>query len=187
MKALNLGSGHKIPEDREVTNVDIRPQVEPDILWNLDHFPWPIPDNAFDEVYALDIMEHLEHVFPAMEEIHRVLKDGGVLYIHTTHWRTQNSFTDPTHKHFFTFESFDYFDERTGFGSKYGWYSYAKFFIESRYADGQELAFVMKKLPAERPEGYRYPDNLYLRDDELQALAERLRPYLTITNEESTE
>lgn len=187
MKALNLGSGHLIPDDREVTNVDIRPQVEPDILWNLDHYPWPVPDESYDEVYALDIMEHLEHVFTAMEEIHRILKPEGKLYIHTTYWKTENSFTDPSHCHYFTFQSFDYFDERTPFGTKYGWYSYARYFIESRYADGQDLAFILRKLPADRPEDYRYHDNLYLRDDEVAALAARLRPYLTITTEENRE
>jgi SAM-dependent methyltransferase len=187
MKALNIGSGTLIPEGREVTNIDIRPQVSPDIVWNLDHFPWPVADEAFDEVYALDILEHLEHVFPAMEEIHRALKPDGMLYVHTTYWRSRNSFSDPTHRHFFTEESFDYFDERTLFGKKYGWYSYARFFIESRYIDVGELVLIMRKLPAERPADHRFPRDLHFADDEIAELAERLRPYMTIQSKENDE
>ncbi len=41
----------------------------------------PIPDNTFDMVSALDIIEHLDDDVTALREIHRVLKPGGRVFI----------------------------------------------------------------------------------------------------------
>lgn len=38
----------------------------------------PFPDNSFDLVAALDVIEYVEDDFSAIKEVHRVLKKGGV-------------------------------------------------------------------------------------------------------------
>ena len=40
-----------------------------------------LPEDAFDVVIALDIMEHVLDVFGFMENCHRMLKAGGVLFL----------------------------------------------------------------------------------------------------------
>jgi hypothetical protein len=48
-----------------------------------------------------------------MEEIHRVSRNGAKIYISMSHFSSAESFTNPTHKHFFTTKSFDYFTPGT--------------------------------------------------------------------------
>jgi 2-polyprenyl-3-methyl-5-hydroxy-6-metoxy-1,4-benzoquinol methylase len=43
--------------------------------------PFPIPDNNFDAVISLSTIEHIIHVDHFVREIHRILRDGGHLYL----------------------------------------------------------------------------------------------------------
>jgi hypothetical protein len=59
-----------------------------------------------------------------MEEFHRLVREGGSVFITTPHYTDFSSFCDPTHRwHLNTF-SFRYFGENHG---GYGYYSTAKF------------------------------------------------------------
>jgi SAM-dependent methyltransferase len=118
---LQLGCGQKKRSD--AINVDIVPSVEPDVIHDLNCRPWPFPDNAFREVVALDVIEHLSDVVATMEEIHRVAAHGAVLTVTVPHFSAVNAFTDPTHRHFFSTSSFNYF---TG-ENEFQFYSAARF------------------------------------------------------------
>jgi SAM-dependent methyltransferase len=104
---LHLGAGKKYHPD--AVNVDLVASTNPDVVHNLDVFPWPLPDGRFREVWAYDVIEHLTDVVKAMEEIHRVSADGAVVKITVPHFSCGNAFTDPTHKHYFSAASFNYF------------------------------------------------------------------------------
>lgn len=108
MPKLNLGSGRDSSISGAVT-VDIRPATSPDVVHDLNVFPWPLDDEAFDVVYCKDVLEHLDDLVKVMEEIHRVSRPGAVVHITTPHFSCANSFTDPTHRHHFGLRSFDYF------------------------------------------------------------------------------
>lgn len=141
---LHLGCGEdKIPD---AVTLDLREAVKPDHVHNLEVFPWPFTDEQFDEVHALDVIEHLTDVIKTMDEIHRISKPGAKLFIRTCYWRSENAFTDPTHKHFFTLKSFDYFDPKTEFGKKYGFYSEKKWSIERKTIDGSDIVLDMVRL-----------------------------------------
>lgn len=146
---LNIGCGRcKEPliEGKEI-RVDILDMPEVDVIWDLNKFPYPFEDNKFDKIIARDILEHLDDIFGVMEQLHRILKVGGTIYIHTTYWKTEDSFTDPQHKHFFTLRSFDYFDKDTQLGRDYGFYSRVNFKILEKYLDGNGYTnFVLKKI-----------------------------------------
>lgn len=144
MRSLSLGCGF-LKHDGAVT-IDIRPEAKPDILHDLEKIPWPLRSIDFDVVYAIDILEHLYDVFPAMDEIHRVLKPGGILHIRTDYYKSENAFTDPTHRHYFTESSFDYCDPETFLGSKYPHYTKGKWKIKSKALDGQDQVFEMERL-----------------------------------------
>lgn len=90
-------------------NLDITPDTEPEVVHNLDVFPWPFPDNRFTEVYARDVVEHLHDVVGVMNELYRICQPGARIHITLPHYSCSNAFTDPTHRHYFGWFSFDYF------------------------------------------------------------------------------
>jgi SAM-dependent methyltransferase len=125
-RRLNLGCGRNKRAD--CFNVDLRAAVEPDLVWDLERHPYPLPDGQFDSIHALDVVEHLVDVQGFVEEAHRLLAPGGVLEITTPHFSCANSFTDPTHRHHLGYFSFDYFTDRSG----WNFYSAVRFEIAER-------------------------------------------------------
>ena len=123
MKILDIGCGRsKFPG---AIGVDVNPQIEADVIHDLNIFPYPFEDNGFDEVYCDSILEHLDDIFKVMEEIHRITVDRGTVRIKVPHYTSFDAHTDPTHTHFFTSRSFDYF--RDDF--VYNYYTTARFDI----------------------------------------------------------
>lgn len=103
---LNLGCGRK--RVAGAVNVDLSPALNPDVLHDLNVSPWPLPADHFREVLAYDVIEHLDDIVAAFEEIHRVCRDGAVVRVTVPHFSCANAFTDPTHRHVFGFFTFDY-------------------------------------------------------------------------------
>lgn len=118
---LNLGCGRKHREG--AINLDCTSRSNPDVVHDLDARPWPFADNQFEKVYAFDVVEHLTDIVAAMEEIHRICRAGASVEITVPHFSCANAFTDPTHRHFFSHSSFDYFDSAHDFA----FYSEARF------------------------------------------------------------
>ena len=106
-RRLVLGSGQKKQDD--AINVDLVPSTNPDIVHDLNNRPWPLPDNQFDECHAYDVIEHLDNIVASMEEIHRVCRNGAVVRITVPHFSCGNAYTDPTHRHYFSCFSLNYF------------------------------------------------------------------------------
>jgi SAM-dependent methyltransferase len=105
---LNLGCGLKrLPE---AVNLDISANVGADVVHDLDTTPWPFPSDSFDEVHAYDVLEHVHDVVRALEEIHRISRPGAVLHATVPHFSSANAFTDVTHRHWFSWRSFEPFD-----------------------------------------------------------------------------
>jgi hypothetical protein len=104
---LHLGAGRKY--HREAVNVDLVADTNPDVVHDLDQVPWPFTDGRFREVWAYDVLEHLDDVVAAMDEIHRVCAPGAVVRVTVPHFSCSNAFTDITHRRFFSFFSFHYF------------------------------------------------------------------------------
>ncbi len=80
---------------------------------DLDREPLPYPDESFDAILLVHVIEHLQHPLKLAEELSRVLKPGGCVYVEAPNWvslfvpsfgikRKQqgpfNFFDDPTHK-----------------------------------------------------------------------------------------
>ena len=76
---------------------------------NLNRLPWPLPSDQFEQCDLYDVIEHLEDIVAVMEEIHRVCRNGAVVRITVPHFSCANAFTDPTHRHYFSRFSFNYF------------------------------------------------------------------------------
>jgi hypothetical protein len=104
---LNLGCGRKkLPH---AVNLDVTPDTDPDVVHDLNVRPWPFPDDRFTEVHAHDVIEHLDDLLGVMAELHRVCRGGARVHVTVPHFSSPNAFTDPTHRHYFGWFSFDYF------------------------------------------------------------------------------
>lgn len=115
---INLGAGSQ-PREGWV-NVDRFPLPGIDVAHDLDVLPWPFKDDEADRIDGFDIYEHVADWHGFMQECHRILRAGGVLYLHTAYWRNPNSFRDPDHKRFLHEDSFDYWVPGTYLNLRYG-------------------------------------------------------------------
>tara|TARA_Y100000310_G_C20634498_1_gene790459 strand:+ start:606 stop:1163 length:558 start_codon:yes stop_codon:yes gene_type:complete len=118
MKRLNLGCGEF--KKKGYVNVDASKRVNPDVVHNLDKFPYPFKDGEFDLIEADHVIEHLYDPFKVMAELHRILKVGGKLIIRVPHF--SRGFTHPDHKRGFDVTFPYYF--RSDFKGGYTGYSF---------------------------------------------------------------
>lgn len=125
-RIANLGCGELYMDG--ATNVDLYAD-RADVRHDLQSFPYPFPDDSFDEIYALNIIEHLDDVIGAMREIHRIGVHGCLVSIRVPHFRSASLYEDLTHKHGFAWKTFDIMLEN---GSVYGRYADFRFEAVSR-------------------------------------------------------
>lgn len=145
LTVLNLGCG--LLQKPEAINVDHWPGPGVDVVYDLDRHPWPWPDEAFETVYALDILEHLEDFLAAVQEIHRILRPGGTLHVRTSCWETKQSYTDPTHRRFLTEDTFNFWVPGHWQSAKYPQYHRGRFFqVVKAERSGEELVFALRKI-----------------------------------------
>jgi len=99
-KKLQLGCGKDKYSD--YLNVDICPEYNPDLVWDLEKFPYPFKDNTFEEVIGSHIIEHFIEPRIIMDEIWRVSKHEAEVILYTPHWSHWAAYADITHKKFMT-------------------------------------------------------------------------------------
>jgi ubiquinone/menaquinone biosynthesis C-methylase UbiE len=63
----------------------------------LDLYRLPWPDETFDGIVSLEVIEHMADVPQYLAELHRVLKPGGRLVVSTPHRRPDRALQDPYH------------------------------------------------------------------------------------------
>jgi len=105
LKRLDIGCGaNKV---QGAVYLDVDPKVKPDILHDLNKFPYPIESKSFDEIYAKHVIEHLNDPSGFMKEIERILKPGGTVFIETPHFSSRVAYSEPQHKLFFSYFMFN--------------------------------------------------------------------------------
>lgn len=147
MKRLNLGCGSR--QMAGWVNVDCAEIPGVDVVHDLDVIPWPWGDASITEISGFDIFEHVNNPIGFMNQCGRILRPGGILNLHTNYWKSENAFTDPTHKRFCTEKSFDYWCQGTEFNERYG-AAYAApgvlFEKVKVYLDGTELVAILRRI-----------------------------------------
>src|SRR5688500_7458384 len=124
---LNIGCGKtRIPGSIGVDRVPIDGTV--DVVHDLNMVPYPFETNFADEIHFYHVLEHLDDPVAKLEEIHRILKPGGVLHMRVPHFSSNGAFTDITHKRPFSYFSFNCFVE----GDYHSFYTRARFEIVER-------------------------------------------------------
>jgi SAM-dependent methyltransferase len=110
----DLGAGKTRTEG--FVSVDISGKCDPDIITDITKFPWDWAKDC-DYIRADNIMEHIEpnKFIEVMNEAHRVMKPGGIIWIRVPCCRPEEPFwdacfRDPTHIAYFTEKTFDYWD-----------------------------------------------------------------------------
>ncbi len=106
MKKLNIGCGKDIREG--YVNLDIVKLKGVDVVCDINK-KLPFKKNHFDEILAMDILEHVDDLPKVMKDLHRILKPKGILKIRVPHFLESSAYNDPTHKNFFAYNTFDFF------------------------------------------------------------------------------
>ena len=114
---LNLACGNKYMETSNMEiwyNLDISNkdtygnEIKVDYKHDLNKFPYPFNDNTFSYVRAWAIIEHLDNPEKVVKELTRICKSGAIIEILVPHFSHKYCHRDPTHIHFYTFDSIDF-------------------------------------------------------------------------------
>lgn len=149
---LSVGCGRRASEPGLV-RLDRSPEVQPDIVWDLDEFPYPLEDSSFTAIECMDVIEHLNSIPRVMDEFHRILEPDGMLRIATPHFSSANSFVDPTHRWHLSYFSFDYFCG----AQEPSYYAAAKYRVRSRrieFGGGRLMRSVVSRFANRFPKSY---------------------------------
>lgn len=118
---LNIGSGFTRIKDfiniDYVQCIDDKGKKYTDIICNIEKEPLPFKDNSVDEIACYEVLEHLENLIFAMNEMWRVLKPEGFLKGKAPKEGGRGAIADPTHKRIFITDTFDYFTGVNGYNS----------------------------------------------------------------------
>jgi SAM-dependent methyltransferase len=125
--SLDLGCGNK--KRPNTVGVDFNERSAADIVHNLNISPYPFGDCSVDKIYIDNTLEHLDEPLKVMEELYRIVKPQGIVKVIVPYFRSPAAFIDPTHKHFFTVESFAYYDSDHFICQHYD-YTLARFKVE---------------------------------------------------------
>jgi hypothetical protein len=110
---LNLGCGHNRKDGW--VNVDRMPDCNPDIVHDLERFPWPFDDDSVGEIMLTHALEHLgessETYLCIIRELYRVCAHEATIYIDVPHPRHDHYLYDPTHVRPITVGGLQVFDQ----------------------------------------------------------------------------
>ena len=114
---LNLGSGRTSYPG--FINLDLADLPETELRWNLEKLPLPFKDNSVSEIICEHTLEHLGNFKELLEDLYRITAPGGKWHFVVPYYKYEGTFRDPTHKCFFSENTFDYFTA----GNTFDYYS----------------------------------------------------------------
>ncbi len=168
LKIVDLGCGKK--KRPGAIGVDYSDRHNADVIHDLNVFPYPFESDSIDQVYLDNVLEHLDKPMQVMEEVHRITKPGGNVKVIVPYFRSVWAFIDPTHKTFYTVDSFSYYDPDHIICQRYD-YVNTRFKVE-RVVFNETLEVrwwtrrLMIKLANKYPNRYEmYLSHLYPLDD----------------------
>lgn len=105
---LNLGCGLRQLDG--FVNVDKFAVCEPDLVFDLEQFPWPWRNDAVEEVVMRHVLEHLgertDVYLGILKELYRICRVGARISITVPHPSHDDFRNDPTHVRAITADSF---------------------------------------------------------------------------------
>lgn len=91
--------------------VDIAKTKEVDVVWDLEKFPWPFPDNSVDEVACNHYIEHTKDLIAFMNELYRIMVPGATAMIRAPYYNSVRAWQDPTHTRVISEATFLYYNK----------------------------------------------------------------------------
>ncbi|OGM05629.1 hypothetical protein A2125_00445 [Candidatus Woesebacteria bacterium GWB1_43_5] len=91
--------------------VDIAKAKGVDLIWDLEKFPWPFPDDSIDEVVCNHYIEHTKNIIAFMDEVYRVLRSGATATIRAPYYNSMRAWQDPTHTRVISEATFLYYNK----------------------------------------------------------------------------
>lgn len=107
---LEVGCGNK--KRNGYLGMDLINLEGVDVVHNMNNVPWPFHENQFDEIVFDDVLEHSHDILSIISEVYRIASNNCIVKISVPHFSSDNMYTDPTHKVFFSSRSFNYFDKQ---------------------------------------------------------------------------
>jgi SAM-dependent methyltransferase len=145
-RKINLGSGKAWQDD--YLNIDVNPMWRPDACIDMSapnlfartvettrFGQFQMPPDYFDEIIAIDVLEHLPDLVTLMTNCLRLLRNGGVMRVLVPFDLSYGAWQDPTHVRAFNERSWLYYTD---------WYWYLGW-REARF-DLTELKFVLSEI-----------------------------------------
>jgi SAM-dependent methyltransferase len=79
----------------KIQTLDIVPDFNPDIIGDITKYNKHIEDSTYDIITCLEILEHTLNPFLAIQELRRIVKDGGyILFSAPLNWRIHGPVPD---------------------------------------------------------------------------------------------
>ena len=158
LKILDLGCGKK--KRQGAIGVDYSDRHDADIIHDLNVFPYPFDDDSIDQVYLDNVLEHLDDPMAVMAEVHRISKKGARIKVIVPYFRSVWAFIDPTHRHFFTVDSFAFYDPEHLICQRYD-YVKTRFKVEAvifneSLPTSRWIKKIITKLANKWPHKYEY-------------------------------
>ena len=173
---LDLGCGKK--KRPGTVGVDFSDRHDADVIHNLNEFPYPFSTSSVDHIYLDNVLEHLDHPLLVMEELYRILKPNCTIKVIVPYFRSKWAFVDPTHRTFYTVNSFDYYDPDTLICRRYD-YTSVRFRIKkivfNESLGGNFLKKLVIKYANMQPHRYEAYLSTLLPLDDISFLLEKIQ------------
>jgi predicted SAM-dependent methyltransferase len=92
--------------------VDIAKVPKVDLVYDLEKYPWPFPDNSVDEAVCNHYIEHTKDIIKFMDEVHRILTPGAKIIIRAPYYNSVRAWQDPTHTRVISEATFLYYNKQ---------------------------------------------------------------------------
>jgi hypothetical protein len=102
---------------RDITRLDMNPEVNPDVLFEIGVEWLPFSGDVFDEIHAYEVLEHVgrqgdwRRFFWEFEDYWRVLKPGGLLVATCPTYNSMWAWGDPGHTRVLTSGTLSFLDQ----------------------------------------------------------------------------
>lgn len=100
-----------------LVTLDHSPDCRPDVVWDLEKLPLPFEDNRFNEIHAVEVLEHVgaqgdyRFFFDQWTDFWRILKPDGMFFGTVPKPTSVWAWGDPSHKRVIPKESFIFLDQ----------------------------------------------------------------------------
>lgn len=117
-RAKKVNGSWTLPDWANLTTLDFDPLTKPDVVHDLNVLPYPFEDNTFDEIHAMEVLEHCgrqgdwQFFFAQFYEFWRILKPGGYFVATVPAWDSPWAWGDPSHTRVITKGSLIFLDQR---------------------------------------------------------------------------